>query len=328
VIVVAAMSEHTWWWLSRATGLVAWVLSAAAIAFGLALSGRVVRRRRFPAWLLDMHRYLGTLTLAFVAMHMTALTLDTFAPFSASDLFVPMASAWRPSAVVWGIAAFYVLVVIQVTSWGMRWLPRSVWHAVHLTSFAVFACATVHAAQAGTDVSNRIVRTAALVGTVLVLVLLLVRVINGWRTGDDPSGARAAAAKARAAREKAASAAVVHASAAQEQWGHALVPDAGVDHLGHEHGVVAPADGVGDTALEPVGQVDEQGSAGLWAALEAEAVERVAIHGCRPEEGLPDVELVFSQHTDGEGAGALDEGMGVAVGLDADHHEGRLERGL
>ena len=76
--VLAAMNEHTWWWLSRATGMVAWALSVAAIVWGLTLSGRVVRRKRLPAWLLDLHKYLGTLTLAFVAVHMGALTLDNY----------------------------------------------------------------------------------------------------------------------------------------------------------------------------------------------------------------------------------------------------------
>ncbi len=397
--ILAAMNEHTWWWLSRATGVVAWALSVAAIVWGLALSGRIVRRKRLPAWLLDLHRYLGTLTLAFVAVHMAALTLDHYVAFDAKDLFVPMASSWKAGAVTWGIAAFYVLVIIQVTSWGMKWLPRKVWHGIHFSSFFVFVAATIHGVTAGTDASEPLVQMGALVGITLLLTLVFLRVINSMNSVDDASGgAKEAAAKARAARAQAptetavielataasapatletvpetpttpapavdpvlaarlaklgdrvgrsprpraaagaveqpaadaapVSAAVVHAGGAQEQRDDGLVTYAGVDHLGDEHGVVAPADGVGDAALEPVGQVDEDGGAGLWAALEAEAVERVALDRGRPEEGLPYIKLVFPEHVDGEGAGALDDGVGVAVGLDADHHERRIERGL
>ena len=342
--VLAVMNEHTWWWLSRATGMVAWTLSVAAIVWGLALSGRVVRRKRLPAWLLDLHKYLGTLTLAFVAVHMGALTLDNYVAFDAKDLFVPMASTWKASAVTWGIAAFYVLVIIQVTSWGMKWLPRKVWHGIHFSSFFVFVAATVHALMAGTDAQEPIVQMGALVGCTLLLTIVFLRVLNSMNAADDAgSGAKAAAAKARAARapsaaaaesaapietDEAGSAAVVHAGGAQEQRHDGLVANPGVDDLGHEDGVVTAADGVGDAALEPVGQVDEEGGAGLWAALEAEAIERVPLDRGRPEEGLPYIKLVFPEHVDGEGAGALDDGVGVAVGLDADHHERRVERGL
>jgi sulfoxide reductase heme-binding subunit YedZ len=347
VTVLAAMNEHTWWWLSRSTGMVAWALSVAAIVWGLALSGRVVRRKRLPAWLLDLHKYLGTLTLAFVAVHMGALTLDNYVAFDAKDLFVPMASSWKAGAVTWGIAAFYVLVVIQVTSWGMKWLPRKVWHGIHFSSFFVFGAATVHGIMAGTDAQEPIVQMGALVGVTLLLTLVFLRVVNSMNAADDTAvGAKAAAAKARAARAQLAAsvesaepfetvepfapelAAVVHAGRTEEQWDDGLVTHAGVDHLGDEHGVVTPADGVGDPALEPVGQVDEDGGAGLWASLEAEAVERVPLDRGRPEEGLPYIKLVFPEHVDGEGAGALDDGVGVAVGLDADHHERRVERGL
>lgn len=346
--VLAAMDEHTWWWLSRATGLVAWALSVAAIVWGLALSGRVVRRKRLPAWLLDLHRYLGTLTLAFVAVHMAALTLDEYVAFDAKDLFVPMASTWKPTAVTWGIGALYLLLVIQVTSWGMRWLPRKVWHGIHFASFAMFGAATVHGVLAGTDAQEPAVQMGALVGVTLVLTLAFLRVVNSLNQVDEPAGgARAAAARARAAQlaEQAdpaphdaseridpaaagVSAAVVHSGAAEEQRRDTLVANSRVDDLGDEHGVIPPADRVGDPALEPVGEVDEDGSAGLWAALEAEAVEGVALDHGGPEEGLPYIKLVFPQDVDGEGAGALDHGVRVAVGLDADHHERRFERGL
>ena len=66
---------------------------------GLVLSGRLVRRRRLPAWILDLHRYLGTLTLAFLAVHLAALVADGYVDFDLRELFVPMASAWRPGAV-------------------------------------------------------------------------------------------------------------------------------------------------------------------------------------------------------------------------------------
>jgi DMSO/TMAO reductase YedYZ heme-binding membrane subunit len=150
--------------------------------------------------LLDLHRYLGTLTLGFVLVHMGALTLDRYVAFSVKDLFVPMASAWKPGPVTWGIAAFYVLVVIQLTSWGMKWLPRKIWHGIHLSSFFVFVTASIHGVTAGTDASEPLVQMGALVGTTLLLTFVFLRVINSMNTDDTTGGARGAAAAARAAR--------------------------------------------------------------------------------------------------------------------------------
>ena len=62
-----------WWWVTRATGMVAWAAATASVAWGITVSGRLVRRRKLPAWLLDLHRHLATLTVAFLALHLGAL---------------------------------------------------------------------------------------------------------------------------------------------------------------------------------------------------------------------------------------------------------------
>jgi sulfoxide reductase heme-binding subunit YedZ len=208
--VIAAANAHVWWWLARASGIVAWCLATAAIVWGLTLSSKAVRRRRTPAWLLDVHKYLGTLTLAFVAVHIAAIAADSYVQFSLRDLFIPMASAWRPGAVAWGIVAFYVLVVVEVSSWLMKFISRRIWHWIHLSSFAIFAAATVHGALAGADHAQPWVQFSAVAGVTIVLFLLLVRVLNASGALDEPaggSGARAAAARARAVAAQSAAAA-------------------------------------------------------------------------------------------------------------------------
>jgi hypothetical protein len=190
---VLAVHPQFWWWLARATGIVAWAMATAAVVWGLTLSARVVRRRRLPAWILDLHRYLGTLTVAFVAVHLVALVADSWTHFGARQLFVPMTSSWRPRAVLWGLVALYGLAVVQLTSWGMRYLPRRVWHGIHLTSFVVFLSATVHAVLAGADRMNRAVDALYAVGVLLVATLTGVRVLelarSRVRLGDSaPSG--------------------------------------------------------------------------------------------------------------------------------------------
>jgi hypothetical protein len=173
------------WYVARASGLIAWATVTASVVWGLLLSTRLIRRRGAPAWLLDLHRFLGTLSVVFVALHVLALWGDTYVYFGPRELFVPMASQWRPGPVAWGIAATYFLVAIQLTSWAMRRMPRKLWHRVHLTSFPMFVAATVHGLTAGADNHNLLVQWAALTGGLTVVFLAMFRMLAP-RTGVRP----------------------------------------------------------------------------------------------------------------------------------------------
>jgi hypothetical protein len=180
-----------WWNVARAGGIVAWVLATLSVVWGLWLSGRLAKKPK-PAWTLDLHRFLGALTVVFVAVHVVALWADSFVHFGPAELFVPLASSWHPVATAWGIVAFYVLVAIEITSLAMRRLPRSVWHAVHLSSFALFALATVHGLTAGTDAGNPLVVGFAIVSTAVVVNLTALRVVSR-RVPRAPARGRAGA---------------------------------------------------------------------------------------------------------------------------------------
>ena len=148
------MSTHVWWYLARASGLVAWAMLTASVLWGVVLSSGAFPRQRRPAWLLDLHRWLGALTLAFVGLHVGALVADSYVQIGLTDVLVPFASSWRPVAVAFGVASGWLLVTVQATSLLMRHLPRRAWHAIHLSSYATFWATTIHAVLAGTDRSN------------------------------------------------------------------------------------------------------------------------------------------------------------------------------
>jgi predicted ferric reductase len=173
-----AVTEKLAWYISRSSGIVAWIVVTASIVWGLALSSRLVRRRGVPAWLLDLHRYLGTLTIVFSLIHLGGLVADNYVYFGWKELFVPMATEWRPGAVAWGIVAFYLVVAIQITSWLMRRMPRRIWHGIHLTSFPMFAMATVHGYQAGADADNRLLKVLVIVGVWMVISLVIFRLLT------------------------------------------------------------------------------------------------------------------------------------------------------
>ena len=142
------------WYVARACGLTAWALAWASVVMGLALSTRALGRRPKAPWLNDLHRFLGGLTVIFVAVHVGALLSDRYVPFTPEQVLVPYATHWKPGAVAWGIAAFYLLLAVEVTSLLMRRLPRRLWKGVHFSSYAMAVAASLHLLTAGPDRSG------------------------------------------------------------------------------------------------------------------------------------------------------------------------------
>ncbi len=194
------MDPHSWWYLARASGLVAWGLVTGAVVLGLWLSLRMSRNRPRPAWTLDLHRFLGGLAVVFTGVHLAGLAADSFVSFGLAELLVPFASSWKPTEVALGVVGLYLLLAIELTSLLMRRLPRRLWRGVHLTSYVLFVLATAHMLAAGTDVRSWKVQWAALGGTTLVIFLSIARVLATRRRPVAVSRSRPVADRAAPAR--------------------------------------------------------------------------------------------------------------------------------
>jgi DMSO/TMAO reductase YedYZ heme-binding membrane subunit len=184
------MTSGLWWYLARASGLVAWGLVTATVVWGLTLSGHALGRRPRPAWILDLHRHLAGLSLAFTGVHLAALVADGYVHFGPAELLVPLTSRWHPLAVAWGVVGMYLLVGVQVTSVAMRRLPRRAWRAVHRAAVGIFGLVTVHALAAGSEAGNAAVRWFALASLGLVAFLVAFRVLTRRRAKPQVRSAR------------------------------------------------------------------------------------------------------------------------------------------
>ena len=165
------------WYIARAAGLTAWSLASAAVLWGLLISSKASVRtgRPWPAWTLDLHRYLGGLATIFTLVHVVAVLADPWLHLSVISAVIPFASSWRPGAIAWGIAGLYLLLAVELTSLARARLPRRVWRAVHFASFPLFLSATVHAFTAGSDTSSLLFVVAA------TAVILAITGLTGWR---------------------------------------------------------------------------------------------------------------------------------------------------
>jgi DMSO/TMAO reductase YedYZ heme-binding membrane subunit len=176
-----SVSEKIWWYLARSSGIVALILLVVSLVWGVLLATRALRHIDRPAWLLDIHRWLGGTALVMTGLHLLGLLLDGYIDYGFTELLVPGTSAYRPLAVAIGILSFYVLVAIEATSYMRRRLSKRVWRGIHLLSYGLVWSAAIHAGMAGTDRVNRAYHVLALLLTMVAVAATVLRIVTPGR---------------------------------------------------------------------------------------------------------------------------------------------------
>jgi DMSO/TMAO reductase YedYZ heme-binding membrane subunit len=138
------------WYSARAAGVVAYLLLSGGSILGMVMAAR--RPLPWPKFAVEeVHRFVTILTGVFLAIHVGAILVDTYVPFSLGQVLVPFTASYRPFATGLGVVALELLVAVAVTNVLRRQMPYRRWRQVHYAGFAVWAAATVHGLLAGTD---------------------------------------------------------------------------------------------------------------------------------------------------------------------------------
>ncbi len=163
------------WYAARAGGVVAYVLLTLVVVLGTMLSSRA-RNERWPRFAVqDVHRFIGLLTGCFIAVHVVAIAIDAYLPFSLVSILVPFTGGYRPAFVGLGVVGAELLVALAITNRMRDRLAYATWRRVHYLNFAVWGAATVHGLGTGTDRS-----TAWLLGIDAAAIFAVLTAV-GWR---------------------------------------------------------------------------------------------------------------------------------------------------
>jgi len=164
------------WFLSRAAALAAFVLMFLLIVLGEGMTTGYVYKYISPvrAWLI--HKYLGIALAAAILVHVLSLLFDTYMNFSAFQLFVPFAAAYRPLFMSAGIIAFYILAVIVATSLLVRLRLPYFWRYLHYYVYPFFIFGFIHGVFTGTDTNTVLMQATYWTSGIIFLLLLYYRV--------------------------------------------------------------------------------------------------------------------------------------------------------
>ena len=164
------------WYAARAAGIVAYLLLTAVVSVGVGLAGRM-NGKRWPRFAVeDVHRFGGILVGTFIAIHVATIAIDSYLPFTLTQLAVPLTDGYRPIWTALGIVAAELLLALAVANRLRRRIPHSWWRTSHYLNFAVWLGATGHGIGAGSDRSAPWMIAIYAVSTALVLTQLALRV--------------------------------------------------------------------------------------------------------------------------------------------------------
>ena len=195
-VSLVAAGPSIYWYLTRSTGAVALLLLTFAIALGV-LDVRRFSTPRWPRFLVDsLHRNVSLLAMVFLGLHILTSVLDSFAPISLLDAFIPFAGSYRPFWLGLGAISFDLLLAVTVTSLLRKRMGYSSWRAVHWLTYASWPIALLHGLGTGSDVKSTWLLGLSLACMAVVLAAVLARVIAGWPENIGRRGAALAGAAA------------------------------------------------------------------------------------------------------------------------------------
>jgi len=139
------------WYVTRASGLIAYLLLWGALSVGLLQSLGMLKGVTAPLANLDVHEHLSLWSLYATVFHAVILLWDTYVPFSLAEITIPLASDYQPALVAMGIIPFYLGLAVTVSTYLRSRLSPSSWRAIHLLSLIAFLLALVHGVLLGTD---------------------------------------------------------------------------------------------------------------------------------------------------------------------------------
>jgi predicted ferric reductase len=166
-------SIQLWWYVTRASGIVAYLLLWFSMVLGLAVSSKFFDRLLDRVFTYDFHQFISLLSIAFMVLHVAVLMLDRYLPYSVWQTLVPFISPYRPFWVGVGVIGFYLILLVTITFYIRNRIGMRAFRIIHVLSLVSYLGATLHGIYAGTD-SPLPAMQLLYKGTALVVIFLSV----------------------------------------------------------------------------------------------------------------------------------------------------------
>ena len=185
---------HSWpWYLTRSAGLISLSLLILVVLMGIGQVTGYTYRILEPIKAWRLHKTISLALIGTLFLHLFSLLFDRYQPFSLIELFLPLASTYRPLTIggislgsvfiSLGIIGFYACLAIIISSlWFMK--SKRAWKLIHFLAYLLLPCVLIHSAYIGTDMASPWIKYPVWVA---VIALILGTISRGWHKISPPS---------------------------------------------------------------------------------------------------------------------------------------------
>jgi predicted ferric reductase len=144
-----------YWYLSRTSGVIAYLLVWVSVALGVAIKNRMAQAWPGGPTAVDLHQFASLFALALSVFHALILLGDRYANYSPSQIVTPFAITNPPA--LWsglGQLGFYLMLPVAFSFYARQFIGFKLWRLIHYASFIIYILVTAHGIFAGTDTST------------------------------------------------------------------------------------------------------------------------------------------------------------------------------
>ncbi len=144
-------ATKSFWFISRVSGVLAYLLLSFAVLWGLVQSGAILRPIIPPLLAFGLHNFLSWAALVMTALHALILLGDGYIKMGLVHLFIPFIAPYEPFWVGLGVIAFYLALLLSLSFYARKYIGQKTFRAFHYLSYFTYILVTLHSLGGGTD---------------------------------------------------------------------------------------------------------------------------------------------------------------------------------
>jgi len=151
-ISLQGTAPQAFWFLSRSSALVAYLLMWLSMSLGLMITNKLARLWPGGPLAFDLHQFTSLLGVAFALFHALILLGDQYIRTTLWHTVVPFSmQEYHPFWVGLGQLGFYLMACVAFSFYVRKQITPRIWRLIHYLSFAGFLLALIHGITSGSD---------------------------------------------------------------------------------------------------------------------------------------------------------------------------------
>jgi methionine sulfoxide reductase heme-binding subunit len=178
--------ETSWaWYLTRSSALLGFFLLWISIFLGVSIRTPLLNKIIKPVYSVSIHGWISLQALFFALVHGISLLFDKLLSLNIFNIFIPFyplsekqENIINPDFLALGIISFYVMLILVLTSYLRKFIPRYLWRAVHSLNIGLYVVVVIHALYLGTDLKTEgLARNIFIYANIFLAALFIINIL-------------------------------------------------------------------------------------------------------------------------------------------------------